>query len=78
LIETIEPLITTAPPRRHQRQRLLHGEERALDVNAEILVEVCLGDMIQWHKLTATGVREENVEAARLFADHVVEPVEVG
>ena len=61
-----------------QRQRLLHREQRALDVGAEGAVEVLLGDLLQGGELAAAGVGEQHVERRRRGAIASYEPVEVG
>src|SRR5206468_10027089 len=61
----------------HQRQRLLYGEERAFDVDAERLVEVSLGDLAERHEFAQAGVREEDVDAPLLPLHRRVQSIEI-
>ena len=55
-------------PRRHQRQSFLDREERALDVNAEIFVEMSFADLFERSECAAAGIRKKNIEPTfRLF-----------
>src|SRR5215213_682123 len=49
-----------------QRKRLLHGEQKSFDVDAECFVEVGFGDFPQWRQFPNAGVGEQNVDAAVL------------
>ena len=52
-----------------QRQRLLHGEDHRLDVAAEGVVHLFLGDLAERQHAAAAGIGEQHVEAAvRLFS----------
>jgi len=73
----MEPFSTDRSAVRHQRQRLLHGEERALDVDAERLVEVLFGDRSQRSKFAATGICEDDVEVPLLLLHRRVQPVKI-
>src|SRR5947209_340852 len=50
-----------------QRKRLLHGEQKTLDVGVERFVEVLFGDCPQRGEFSGAGVGEENVYAALLL-----------
>jgi hypothetical protein len=63
---------------RHQRQRLLHGEERPLNVDTKILVEVFFGHLFKWNKSAAASVGEQNVEPPFLLFDRREQGVEFG
>jgi hypothetical protein len=58
--------------RGHQRQCALNREERALDVDIELLVEVFLLNLSQRSELTDAGIGEEDVEFALLLADSLM------
>ena len=61
-----------------ERQRLLHGEERAAHVEVEGLVEVFFGDLFERGELALAGAGEEDVDLALFALDGLVEAVEVG
>src|SRR6266481_8490261 len=61
----------------HQRQRLLYGEERAFDVDAERLVEVGLGDLAERHEFAQAGVGEEDVDATLLLLHRRVQSIQI-
>ena len=61
-----------------ERERLLHGEERPAHVEVEGLVEVLLGDLIEFGEFAATGTGEEDVDLAFFAFDCLVETVEIG
>ena len=49
-----------------QRKRLLHGEKKPFDVDAECFVEVGFGDFPQGGQFPNAGVGEQNVYVALL------------
>src|SRR5262249_7122866 len=60
-----------------QRQGLLRSEHGALDVGAEDLVEMLLGDRADWSKVGHSGVGEHDVDMPLFLADLPVDPVKV-
>ncbi len=60
-----------------QRQGFLHGEQHALDVAVEGVVEMLFGDLPQWQHRTAASVGEQHVDVAALGLDTLVEGVEL-
>src|SRR3984957_141566 len=63
--------------RGHERQCALNREERALDVDVELLVEVLLADLSQRSELTGAGIGEEDVEFALLLANGLKDLVDI-
>jgi len=61
-----------------ERKRFLDGKEEAFDVGVECLVVMGFRDGTKWSEFAATGVGEENVDAALLLLDGGVETIEVG
>ena len=61
-----------------QRKRLLHGEEKTLDVGVESLVEMFFGDRPEGREFTAAGIGEDDIDVASLLLDGCVQAVEVG
>src|SRR5262249_9324311 len=61
-----------------ERERFLDREERALDVDVELTVEVLFGDGSEDCRGGDTGVGEQDVEAALLLPDDREEPIEIG
>src|SRR5580704_17050339 len=60
-----------------ERQRLLHGEDDALDVRGEHGVHLLLGDVAEYRADTAAGIRHQDVDAAPAFPHGPVQHVEV-
>src|ERR1700756_1126760 len=61
----------------HQQQGFLHGEQGALNVDVEKLVEMLLRNHSQWSKFSDAGVGENDIDAPlRLYG--LVETVKVG
>src|ERR1700751_3527777 len=61
----------------HQRQGFLHGEQGALNVDVEKLVEMLLRNLSQWSKFSDAGVGENDIDSPlRLYG--LVETVKVG
>ena len=63
--------------RGHERQCALNREERALDVDIELLVEMFLLNLSQRSELTDAGIGEEDVEFALLLADGLINLVDI-
>ena len=61
-----------------ERESLLHGEQRATDVEIEGLVEVFLGDFFELCQLTEAGAGEKDVDLAFFALDRLIETIEVG
>ena len=57
---------------------LLHGEQRAADVEIEGLVEVFLSDLFELCEFTGSGAGEEDVDLAFFALDRLIEAIEVG
>ena len=55
----------------HQRQCVLHREQRSLHVDAEVLVELRLGDLAKGRELAAARVGKQDVELAVLLRDRL-------
>jgi hypothetical protein len=68
---------TDRASRAHQRQRLLHGEERSFDVDIEDVLERRLGDATERRRLGYPRVREHDVEAPLLLTDGRDDAIEV-
>ena len=62
---------------REQRQRLLHGEQRALDIGGEHGVELLFGDPTQRGTDPDPSVGDQDVDPARLLGHRRVEPVKI-
>jgi hypothetical protein len=62
----------------HERERLLHGEERSADVQVEGPVEVLLRHLADRRELTVARAGEEDVDPTPRALHRLVEPVEVG
>src|ERR1700722_340151 len=60
-----------------ERQGFLDGEEDALHVDTEFLVELGFGDGAEWSESAAAGVGKNNVEMAFLFFDGGEEAIEI-
>jgi hypothetical protein len=61
-----------------QRKRLLHGEQKPFDVDAECFVEVSFGNFPQWGQFPNAGVGEQDVDVALLSLLHSgIQPVKV-
>src|SRR3984957_11253814 len=61
----------------HQRQGFLHGEQGALNVDVEKLVEMLFRNLSQWSKFSDAGVGENDIDSPlRLYG--LVETVKVG
>ena len=60
-----------------EREGLLHGEQRAADVEIEGPVEMLLSDLFELCEFTGSSAGEEDVDPAFFTLDCVVEPIEV-
>jgi hypothetical protein len=60
-----------------QRQRLLHGEHHALEVDVQLIVQMLLGDVADPCDVDHRRVREHHVKAPTAVGDRGVEPVEI-
>ena len=67
-----------APPSTISGQRLLHGEQQALHIDVEKLVEMRLGDSVERGEFGYSGIGEQDVDPAEFLFDLGVEPVEIG
>src|SRR5208282_2202766 len=63
---------------RHQRQRFLHCEQRAFDVDVDDLVEACLGNGSNGNvEFADAGAGEENIDPALLGFNFCVQAIEI-
>src|ERR1700730_5797146 len=60
-----------------QRQGFLHGEQRALDVDVEKLVEMLLSDFAERRKFRNAGIGEDDVKLSLCF-NGLIKTIEVG
>ena len=60
-----------------QRQRLLHREDDALEVDTELVVQLFFGDVTDASDLEDRGVGEHHVDASAAVSDGGVEPIDV-
>src|SRR5882762_9429496 len=59
------------------RKSLLHGEEEALDIHVEVLIEERFIDAAKRVQLGYAGVREEHVYVPMLFFDGCIQAVKI-
>lgn len=60
-----------------KRQRLLHGEDRALHMHAEQKIQVAFGDLPQRSSFPQPGVGEQHVHPPSVPVDRLVQAVQV-
>jgi hypothetical protein len=65
----------TAGPQ--QRESLLHGEQRALDVDVEDLVKLLARDGAQRGEVAESGIGEQHIDGAFVRSDGREEPIEI-
>src|SRR5579859_6517688 len=60
----------------HERQGLLHGEQRPLDVDVEKLIEMFLSDIAERRKFRNAGIGEDDVKVS-LCLDSIIKAIKV-
>ena len=58
------------PPDGMSGRRLLHAEERSININAKIFIKVLLGDLLHRDECSTSRVGKEDVEATFFLFDN--------